>query len=220
MAVVSTGFAQGMINWANANNSKISVNSTVGGPATGLMAAPTTSLYYFALFYSTSSSLIGGSSAAITGVTAATYAFNDSNWNYLNPGTISGYVTGGAIGTNTASGKFSVGPVDPTTGAVITPNVTPAYFVVVGWSSAIGTTVGQLESWYSNPTVTGWIGESAVSAQITPGNPTTTPPGTPSPVFTPAMAFTMGEYVPTPEPSTIALAGLGGLALLAFRRRK
>jgi len=29
-----------------------------------------------------------------------------------------------------------------------------------------------------------------------------------------------GTFVPAPEPATLALAGLGGLALLAFRRRK
>ena len=32
--------------------------------------------------------------------------------------------------------------------------------------------------------------------------------------------FVVGEVVPVPEPSTLALAGLGGLSLLFLRRRK
>jgi hypothetical protein len=223
-AVVSTGLAQGTINWANANNSKISVNATVGGPATAVMVANAGTLastYYFALFYSTTASLVGGSSSAIMGSTGATYAFNDSSWNFLNPSPISGFVVGPAYGTNTTIGKFTVGTVDPTTGAVITPTTTPSYFVVVGWSANIGSTIGQLENWYSAPSTNGWIGESIVFAQATPGNPLALPPGTTPNIIAAGQGFTLGEVAGVvPEPTTIALFGLGGLALLAFRRRQ
>ena len=224
MAVVSTGFAQGTINWANANNSKISVNTTVGGAPTALMVANAGTLattYYFALFYSTTASLVGGSSSAILGSTGATYAFNDSSWNFLSPAPIGGYVVGPAYGTNGVAGRYTPENGDTAHGnAVITANTTPASFVVIGWSANIGSTVAALENWYSAPSVNGWIGESPVSALTTPGDPTTTPPGTTPAVFSTAMTFSLGEVAAVPEPTTMALFGLGGLALLAFRRRQ
>jgi hypothetical protein len=57
------------------------------------------------------------------------------------------------------------------------------------------------------------------SFALNTGNPTTTPPGTPNPLTT-ATGFTGVNLVVVPEPSTLALAGLGAAALLIFRRRK
>jgi hypothetical protein len=220
--VASSGMAQGFVIFSNPGNERISVNSTVGGAATGAM--PTTSTYYFALFYSASATTVDGSAAAVTG--AGNYVFNDANWTFDNPtaGQANGYVYGPGYGQNVAAGQFTSSYIDPTQSGTLVPFTTPAQFVVVGWSGNIGTTWSAVQTWLANPSVNGWIGESAVSAAITPGNPNGSPATPAASLFgLPAgelTKFTLGEIVGTPEPSTIALAGLGGLALLAFRRRK
>jgi hypothetical protein len=222
VAVVSTGLAQGLINWNNSNGSKISVNSVIGGAPTGTTPAYTSATFYYALFYSASATTVGGLSTALmplaNGVNG-TYAFQDANWTFNNPGVISGYVTGPAYGTNAAAGRFTPENTDVSQGATITSFTTPAQWVVLGWSASDGTSLAELATWYNggHPATSGWIGESAVSAAISPGNPLGSPPGTPQPVF--PGAFTLG-LVTVPEPSTIALAGLGALSLLLFRRRK
>ena len=225
-AVVSTGLAQGTVLWGNANNSKISVNSAPGGlptSTTPAFAGTTATTFYYALFYSAGATTVGGS---ITGSEMpflganGTYAFEDSNWNFNSPGAIAGYVTGPSYATNAAAGRYTVENTDPNQSlATITPFTTSAQWVIVGWSASDGATLSAMESWFNNgsPSTTGWIGESAVSAAISPGNPNGSPPTTPASVF-PA-SFSLG-LVYIPEPSTIMLAGLGGLSLLLFRRRK
>jgi len=221
-AAVTSGLAQGTIFWNNGNTSKISTNSVVGGAATGATLANTAGgSYYYALFFSTASGLVSGSSSAVVG--AGNYAFNDGNWNFLNPNAISGYTTGPAIATNAAAGRFTVENLDSGHGnATITANTAAASWVIIGWSGNIGSTLSALTTWYNNgsPATVGWLGESVVSASTAPGDPTTTPAGTTPSVF--PGAFTLGEIAatPTPEPATIALAGLGGLSMLLFRRRK
>jgi len=218
--VASSGMAQGFVLFSNPGSQKISVNSTVGGPATGAM--PTTSTYYFALFYSASATTVDGSALAVSG--AGNYVFNDGNWTFNNPtaGQADGYVYGPGYAVNTTAGQFNSQYIDPTQSGTLVPFTTAAQFVVVGWSGNIGTTWSAVQSWLADPTVNGWIGESAVSVAITPGSPTASPPSVPASLFGTGLLqkFTLGEIVATPEPSTIALAGLGGLALLAIRRRK
>jgi hypothetical protein len=225
MAVVSTGFAQGYITWGNTGGSKISINTVAGGPLTGttpVNAGTLATTFYYALFYSSVGN-VGGISTAILpslGVNGE-YVFQDSNWNNLSPGNISGYVTGPAIGVNGAAGRYTPNNTDAGhSSATITATTTPEFWVVLGWSATAGTNLTQLATWYNNgaPTTAGYIGESAVSALLTPGDPTTTPPGLPQSVF--PGAFSLGQDYIVPEPTTIALFGLGGLALLAFRRRQ
>jgi hypothetical protein len=221
--VASTAMAQGFVIFSNPGNEKISVNSTVGGPATGAM--PLTSTYYFALFYSASATTVLGSAAAVTG--AGNYVFNDPNWTFDNPtaGQAGGYVYGPGYGQNVAAGQFTSSYIDPTQSGTLVPFTTAAQFVVVGWSAAIGTNITQVAQWLAAPGVNGWIGESIVSAAITPGNPNGTPPTPSASLFSTTAGllqkFTLGEVAASvPEPTTIALFGLGGLALLAFRRRQ
>jgi hypothetical protein len=67
--------------------------------------------------------------------------------------------------------------------------------------------------------MTGWRGVLAF-ANNTGGNYTTTPAGLPG-NLTGWDALTVNLVMsPVPEPGTMALAGLGGLSLLLFRRRK
>lgn len=92
--------------------------------------------------------------------------------------------------------------------------------ILVGWSTSLGSTwaqvLAQLQSGNWNP-AGGYFGETAVST-MTPF--VTAGAGDPSvfPSIFPAGSLTL-YAVSVPEPTTIALASLGGLSLLAFRRR-
>jgi len=230
-ALASSVFAQGFVYFGNAGNSKVSTNSVVGGAATGSImpnGGTTATTYDFALFYSAAATTVGGSSSAVLG-SAGTYAFSDSNWTFLNPtaGQAGSYAYGPGYGTNTESaGVFSIQNVNPKQGATLVPFTSAAQFVVMGWSANIGSTVAAVQAYLLNPTLTGWVGESIVSGAITPGNPNAAPPGLPSSLFGSASTsgvlhgFTLGEVALIPEPTTLAVMGLGGLSLLLFRRRK
>lgn len=58
---------------------------------------------------------------------------------------------------------------------------------------------------------------ASVLFQVDTGDPTTTPAGTPFNIATSYGSFVVS---PVPEPSSMALAGLGAASLLIFRRRK
>jgi hypothetical protein len=108
-----------------------------------------------------------------------------------------------------APGRFNGGT--KTTGNDVVGG-TPAWFQVIGWSA-------QFADIQAAATGGGLVGVSAVWSNPT-GNPLGTPPS-------PAQAFIFGPagfngitIAPVPEPTTIALGGLGVAALLLFRRRK
>jgi hypothetical protein len=106
-------------------------------------------------------------------------------------GTIS-YLSGGTIVvTNTASGGGT------------------ASIIAIGWNSAYATP--QLAQANNSP-----VGWSAVFTYAYKAGPVPGPAGTPGNMNG---LFQFG-VAPVPEPATMALAGLGGLSLLLFRRRK
>jgi len=201
--------------FSNQNSTKISTNSVVGGAATGVLST-TPSSYYFALFYSTTQTTVGGSTSAFAG-TNSSYVFNTSGW-----------TDAGLIGTNSAAagGRFASSiNVDAANNSTVNglPGVTAAQFVIIGWSANIGTTWQSVQSYLANPTVNGFFGESGVSGAITTGNGGTQVTPATVGVSAPQIgAFTLGLVtpLPTPEPATLALAGLSGASLLLFRRRK
>jgi hypothetical protein len=104
-----------------------------------------------------------------------------------------------AANTVTFNG-FITAPVIATTGAA-TPGGATAWFIVKGSVTIAAVDyVGQTLP-FQNPT----------------GNPAASPPGTPANLT----GWTSPVLLsPVPEPSTIALAGLGVASLLLFRRRK
>ena len=218
-AAISSSYAQGWVLFNNTTTTRVSTNAIAGGAATGLtFAAGAGTSYYYALFSSTSTQNIGGATNANAGA-VGTYAFNDGSWYFNNPS------FGPDYGTNTlTAGRFNTTEADPANsqGTQVTSGASQS-FVVIGWSSNIGSTVAQLITWYNTAGhlgIDGWIGQSSTSAFMSPGtggvNPVPGLFGTGSGLIP---GFTLGLVI-APEPSTIALAGLGGLSLLLFRRRK
>jgi hypothetical protein len=107
---------------------------------------------------------------------------------------------GGPVNVSTSSGRITAG-VNATTGAA-TVGGTPAWFYVYGENAGLNVNGRAIN--FSSPT-------SDPAAQPTP-----TPP------YLTGWDSTVGQVLmtPVPEPSSIALAGLGMGALLLFRRRK
>ena len=81
-------------------------------------------------------------------------------------------------------------------------------YVVIGWT-------GNSASFDAALATTGYANVSSKFTSGT-GNPTTAPPGLPVQL---ADSFAGMVLIPTPEPSSLALAGLGAATLLALRRR-
>jgi len=222
VASAAAAYAQGFVYFSNSGNTHVSTNSAVGGAAAGTLAANAGTVgttYYFALFIS---STAPGATAAISGTSASTYAFqNGSGWTFDNPSSTAGYLGAAYATNNGTAGQFTATDQDPANSSqTLLASGAAQYFVVVGWSANIGSTLTALASYLADPTVTGWVGQSAASGSILPGTPSGSEvavmgknaPGIPG--------FTLGEVVPTPEPATMALAAIGGASLLLFRRKK
>jgi hypothetical protein len=234
--MVSLGaYGQGLINFNNSAGatSHISVNTTTGGAATGQFGAGLANNFYFALFYSTTATTVTGQGAAafkpILGDNlGSSYVWNDTNWHFAGGTGAQTYNDNGTVFTSNgyAVSTASAGRVLAmlgTTEAVagLSPAGATAQFVVVGWSSNIGTTWGAVQNWLASPvTETGsiYLGESSVGAPNVSGDNNLNAANTIL-AATVTPAFVLG-IANVPEPSTMALAALGGLSLLLFRRRQ
>jgi len=212
-AIVAIGaasaFAQGTVKFYNI--SSLYLVST-NGATTGAVATSSTAPngYYYTLFWdasapTSSNPLTGGWTQATTdGTTPITSV------NYAIAGGING--TGGTGGT-------------PVSGIALGG---AAYFEIAGWSASLGTTWSAVSSQYSSQTwlANGYFGISSESGLLTTGGAGTPAAGaTPlfaatSPGITSGWLLNAVSATPTPEPSTMALAAIGGASLLLFRRRK
>jgi hypothetical protein len=123
----------------------------------------------------------------------------------------------GAYATNTA---FEAGGLTGGVAAITAwaPGTTD-YVEVVGWSANMGVTWAAVEALIKSGNLTSsdlW-GNSAVG-YITSGNYGPTP--SPSPPLFSATGIPAGFVLSSvPEPTTVALIGLGGLGLAMIRRR-
>lgn len=194
----SSSYGQGTVFFNNTGGTRVSTNS---GPSSvtgsGLVAAAQGGFYY-ALFYSTTTNSVGGSTSSVIG-TNGLYAFSATGWSDGSAGASGPYATNGAAGRFAASTQNSDGSYSVTGLA----GGGSADFVIIGWSANIGSTLAALQAWLANPTVTGYIGESAVSGSFAAGTLGSTPAATIMGAASPNIpGFILGEVVAVPEPGT------------------
>jgi len=232
MAMAGVASAQ-YLNWSSISFSAMTAqsNSVVysplfgGGPANGVAGATGVSVngFYYELLYG------GGtfSGSQIFGANSPSNSFNN-----LFAGGANAWLDTGleAVNSGASAGRLAV--LGATSGASVPWSAgTTDNIVLVGWSSNLGT------SWLtvSNELATGsyisvlagangFFGASA-AGYLTSGSSSSS--GTipfanaPSAAGLPIFSLATPLYLlPVPEPATIALAGLGGLAMLAFRRQR
>jgi len=227
LAVNGAAFAQGTLAWyvitpaaMTAQTNSTTCSPLFGGGPTGGGAVGATATaaagFYYELLYNTS----------FTGSQVATPDFAT-----LFGGT---WLDTGLTATNAVASAGKLVPVAGNTGATVPwSQGTTNNIMLVGWSANLGTSwsvvSNELANWPFDvgiPASQAFFGESATGF-LSPGagNPGAAVFGTTAgPNGLPINSLNTQLYLlpltPTPEPSTIALAGLGGLSLLLFRRRK
>jgi hypothetical protein len=225
MAITGAALAQGSVSWsvispaaftAETNTTAYSsFAASTGNPVGGSVGLTGTSAnsFYYALLYTSYS---GTQAAAPTTVSQL------STWTYS-----------GLSAVNSASaGKAS--PVNGSTQVTVPWAAgTTDSIVLVGWSADLGTTyaaaLANLGNWtaysatldgalaYFGVSTTGYLSPNSANPGVSVFGASATPAGLPIN----SLNTQLNElYVPVPEPGTMALAGLGGLSLLAFRRKK
>jgi hypothetical protein len=221
LAVTGAALAQGTVNWQSfiPTGIKISTNSTSYSPLFGGGAnaggasgftAPGANGFYYELLYQ------GGAQTTAPTSLAALFTWIDASPNGNN--TLEA-TSGGSAGT--------VAPITPNAGAAVpwaagtTDNI-----VLVGWSANMGTTWLACSNVLASSTfaansffgisTSGYLAAAASSPGTTLWGTSASPQGLP------INASNMQLYLlpPVPEPTTLALAGLGGLSLLLFRRQR
>ncbi len=145
-----------------------------------------------------------------------------------NLATNSGITAGGIAGSGGTAGSAVANWAAPT-GASASGGGTEMYYMLVGWSATLGSSWTTVyddivnNSWGSN-TGGAPVGWSTVGYGYSGGGPYLVPaPSVFGVTASEPGGFTSGFTLyatPVPEPSVIMLAGLGGLSLLLFRRRK
>jgi hypothetical protein len=207
LAIESTGFSQGYVAFFNSSSTRFSTNfvaDPTGGPGVGIAAAAPPGSYYFELLVA------------------------PTNQTTIN-GSLTGWTDTGVTGTNTAAAGRMLGfTYSDSTGCEIPGYGTTATanFAVLGWSANVGTTFSQaLIAWNNGsplwvPGITGfpYMGLSTVATNVPlapAGGPYNNVWGSAAVGLIPGMV--LGSFL-IPEPSSLALLGLG--ALFFFRHRK
>jgi hypothetical protein len=202
-------FAQGLVSLSDLSVF-VSTNSTSIGGGVGLITQPIGSYRYELLFIADPS----GETTSIPTFTTATLAsWTDSTISGTN-NTALGHGTSGIIGQNGTTGEAVTGWLSGE----------EAFYVVLGWSVNEGTWANVSAaltggSWLTTGANGGLFGYSSVGYVMAATSPS------PAVIIFGASTGLINTPwqltpIPVPEPSTIALAGLGALGMLMFRRRK
>jgi hypothetical protein len=225
LATAGAAFAQGNLYWSSINfasmtaqtNSTTHSSFTGGGSAVGgsIGAAGGSSVsganFYYELLYSAYS----GTQAAVPTTLAALGTWSDAGL--------------GATNANTA-GRLQV--INPNAGAQVpwSPGTTDS-IMLAGWSANLGTTWAAVIATLNSQSLLGAVAGNAFFGLSNTGYTTTlstsTSPGAivfganPTAQGVPIQSLLTQLYlVQVPEPTTLALAALGGASLLLFRRKK
>jgi len=220
LATAGVAFAQGSVQWntipfgsITAQTNATEISPLFGGAATG-------------------SGTIGGAGGAASAGTGEYYEllYQGGASEVAAPTTLAQLATWSDAGL-TASNSNTAGrlsAINPNTGAVVpwSPGTTDS-IVLVGWSSDLGSSWSAVETLLqtsSTFTPNSYFGVSSsgyittLASSVSPGSAVF---GAPTIEGTPIVSLLTQLYaLPVPEPTTMALAGLGGLAMLLIRRRK
>ena len=241
LAVASAAFAQGTVQWSGSiiptlitfQTNATAYSPLFGGGATGSgtigVTTATAGAFDYALLYTS----VGQNSAQqAVPTTLATLA----NW----AATGLTAVNSSTAGRVTTSGNTGTAVTVPWGGQINTDTLLPIpvtnSIVLVGWSTSLGTSWATVSAALNSPSTLAadyaangnlFIGFTTLTGYITP-NPNTVSPGS---VILGTSANAAGlplgnsvlstmYLIPVPEPTSLALAGLGGLSLLLFRRQR
>jgi PEP-CTERM motif-containing protein len=206
-ATVVCCFGQGQISWNNSATTLIRISDNLGLTSVPLPpnTASTPNPFYFAIFVAAS-----GTPAPASSISDQTVGLHDPNWQFA--GAYAGNSTAAA-----GAGRLQ-NPGQPNIAGY--PGGSTINFIVRGWSANMGTTWNQVVSFIdANPNAPGTAyGTSVMAVNSILG-------GSGSPLPIPSAWGLSASQIPgltlyaVPEPSTLALAGLGVAALLGLRRR-
>jgi len=195
--VATVGYSQGSVSTGNnAAAYAISTNGVTLGKTFGTSQDPGGQSYAYQLLYSATSTAAVGSGSSANTISA---------WS-LGPTMTEGIGAGGITGAASAS----MGAANTT-----------YYIELVGWSTGLGTTFASIESTIEAGDTSSIAGQFLGFSNV--GQVTTATSPAPGTTIFSAGAIPSGfdlNPVTVPEPTSIALAAMGGLSLLALRRKK
>jgi len=202
-ALAVSAFAQGQIAVANTGTELVQQWANPSGTSYSSVAANGGMIQFFAAADGTAFNPLGA-----VGATGFTPAYT----------TLAGF-----LAANTGWGAYNTAAIAPIAGRFNAGTVTVSplaaggniEYVVIGWTGASATLDAALATGSG-----AYIGESSLYKGIATGNPTTTPPGSPTLMNASFTGVILAPTSSIPEPSTFALAGLGAAAMLILRRRK
>jgi hypothetical protein len=194
LTVLTTGaFAQGVVKFANSAATLVSAGPVGGAVAISANDGTLAHTWYFGLL------------SAPVGTTDQTL-----------------FTFAGVYGTNTAAasgGRLQGGSLLGVTMNNTWAPVTTRAFMVAGWSADNGAVWNP--SWLTAGPAGGFFGLSSIATGQSGGVDPVTLQQVPALALFSGTTITGGfTLTPVPEPTTMALAGLGAAALLIFRRRK